>query len=223
MVLGEKKHTRTLFFVIDTTYSMANGINAINYAFDRSISIVRAIQEKHPDLLFKIAVLEFSEEAEWQMAIPAVVDHYEWRNLDVYGVRADFAKVCKELNEKLSDDVFMGNCDDSSIILVVDSPLDGNYNEELEKLTGEPRFKQAIKKTIVYDEDLNNTDFNALEKFTGEKVNAAPRKSKELCKQILEAVTEAALFGLDVDKDFIQQLLNKEKEECGYKCAVKLW
>jgi len=222
MVVGEKR-TRTLLFVIDTTNSMINDIDAINYAFEKSISIVRVIQEKYPDLLFLINVLEFYEEAEWQMPFPGVIDHYEWHNLSVYGVSSDFAKICKELNERLSDDVFMRDSNDSAIILLVDSPLDGNYNEELEKLTGEPRFRQAIKKTIVYGEYLRDTDLNALEKFSGGKMNATPRKLKELCKQILGAVTEAALFGLNLDEGFIMQLLNKEKEECDRKYPIKVF
>ena len=216
-----KKFTRALLFVVDKSRSMENVIGAINYAFNRSISIVRTIQERYPDLLFKINVLEFSEKANWRNDSPENVDQYKWVDLVADGVGVEFADVCKKLNEKLSSDVFMKNSNDSPIVLLVDSPLGYNYNEELEKLTGVPRFRQTIKKTIVSGWELRDTDLDALGRFTGKRVNPTPRELKELSKQILDAVTEAALFGRNLDDDFIMQRLNQEKEECDRKISNK--
>jgi len=219
--MSNDTRTRTLFFVVDTSNSMINDIGVINHAFDAGISIVRIIQEKYPKLLFKINILEFSDHAEWQMPIPADVSCYQWRNLETYGVDANFGEVCKELNDKLSFDEFMGNSIDSAIILLINSPLDNVCETELKELENESRFKQAMKKTLVYGEDLEDNDINTLKEFTGGDVCMVPRVSKILCKQIIKAVAEAALYGLDVDNNFIQQCLSKAADECD--CKYPIW
>lgn len=166
-VVEVARRTMVLFFVVDTSGSMeGEKIGALNSAVEDVLPEIRQFSSENPDAQIKIAVLEFSDGANWLTPSPMDVDDYSWNFLNADGV-TDFGAACKELNAKLSRDSFMGDVGGSyapAIFLLSDGGPTDDYIGWLEELKNNNWFKKSIKAAIAFGDDANK---EVLREFTG--------------------------------------------------------
>lgn len=220
-VVAKKKRTRVLFFLVDTSNSMANTIRHVKNVICGVIAGVDAISEKI-GIEYKAAVLTFSEGAEWHNHIPldvknanGLLNNLECKGVgkryaetDLGGIGTNYGEAYRELNEKLSQGIFIDNpstCLAPSIILIAGSEPADNYKAALETLKGNALFKIAFKCAIAlgpYPEEKTLIDF-------ADKYERA-ENDREISKHINMISFNAALsgFNVDVSAKVIQQFLD---------------
>jgi uncharacterized protein YegL len=135
----------TLFFVIDTSGSMAGSkIGAVNAAIEEVIPALKEVSDENADAQIKVAVLEFSSGARWITASgPLELDQFSWNYMDAGGV-TDLGAACKALNEKLSTKGFMREATGSfapAIFLVSDGEPTDDWRRGLDQLKQNNWFK----------------------------------------------------------------------------------
>ena len=179
------RRTIVLFFIVGTSGSMEGSkIGAVNTAIKELICEIRGFNE-NPDVLMKIAVLEFSTGARWITPEgPVEVDKFEWKNLEASGV-SDFGAAFKALNKKLTVKGFMEERSASFapiLFLLSDSESTDHWKKELDELKKNGWYKAAIKLALAIGEDA---DKNILKEFTETPENVIDSfSSEELIKII---------------------------------------
>jgi len=164
-------HTNLLIFVVDISRGMAaensqfavskypslegNGINAAKHAIEDVTTRIHTILEKSRVKQIEIAVLAFSENAEW-------VQLTDVKNLDAGGCIANFGAACEKLNDKLS----VRNISEPppAIIILASNEFYRDCEKELEILKNNEVFRRAIKEAIIFGGDTN---VKVLKEFTG--------------------------------------------------------
>jgi len=174
MVLNEEKLTITFIYVVDTSSEMMGvGIDRVNRTIKEVAHKLMAISIQRKYIAFKIAVLTFSgESATWQTPNPVDAANYKC-NLNAEIGKAKISAAFKELDEKLSNNDFMGNTADNcplAIFLLACHELDDDYEETLKILENNKRFKNALKYTVPIGNDIGKM---ALKKFNG-SIEAVP-------------------------------------------------
>ncbi len=97
----------TLFFVIDTSGSMAgNKIGAVNDAVENVLPMLDEISASNPDAEIKVAALEFSSGCNWLYDEPKLASEFVWQDVTASGLTS-LGAACQELNTKLSRNGFM--------------------------------------------------------------------------------------------------------------------
>ena len=168
-VEGIKKRTATVFFLIDQSGSMSGTkIGSVNHAMGETIPEMCKLVEDNADANLDIAVLLFSNGANWMTPKPVHIENFHWNNIDSLAV-TDFGYALKELNEKLSrkDDGFMKDASESfapAFILMSDGQPTDEYKKHLEALNHNGWFKHGTKTAIAIG---NDADKNMLAEFTG--------------------------------------------------------
>ena len=161
------RRTMTLFFVVDTSGSMyGSKMGTVNSAIEEVIPEIRKISGENADAAIKIAVLQFSNGANWITPQPMNAEDFNWNYLNADGL-TDFGQMCKKLNEKLSRKAFMSDAAGSfapAIFLLSDGEPTDEYTRELEKLKENNWFKKAIKIAVAIGNDANKS---VLSEFTG--------------------------------------------------------
>ena len=157
-----------IFFVIDRSGSMGGArINSVNTAMREIIPILKGVGGSDANL--KIAVLMFSNGAEWMYTAPMDVATFEWNELDAFGY-TDFGAACNELCKKMSRNEFMASkvgYKKPIVILITDGEPsdDGVWQGALKTLKENRWFKFAIKFALAVDE----ADKDVLKEFIGGK------------------------------------------------------
>lgn len=78
-VVSVPRRTMTLFFVIDTSGSMAgNKIGAVNDAVENVLPMLDEISASNPDAEIKVAALEFSSGCNWLYDEPKLASEFVW-------------------------------------------------------------------------------------------------------------------------------------------------
>ena len=99
-VEGIVKRQMVLFFVIDTSGSMAGTkIGAVNTAIREVLPELQDAGGSDVDL--KVACLTFSSGCQWMYPTPVAADSFQWNIVDADGV-TDLGEACRELSEKMS-------------------------------------------------------------------------------------------------------------------------
>ncbi len=179
-----------LFMLVDKSGSMmGNKIGAVNDAIESVIPIVKEISDGNADSEIEIAVLEFSNIAEWTYDHPISVNDFTWQPIKADGLTA-FGAACSNLLSKLNmqDGGFMKATSGSfapAIILLSDGGPTDPYRDALEGLKQNPWFKHAIKIAIAIGDDANK---NVLCEFTGSSEAVITVHSLESLKQMIHLV-----------------------------------
>ena len=160
------RRTMTLFFVIDTSGSMAgNKIGAVNDAVINVLPMLNDISESNPDAEIKVAALEFSSGCSWLYSEPKLANEFIWQDVSASGLTS-LGEACTELASKLSRSGFMKSASGSfapAIILLSDGGPTDDYKSGLAKLQANNWFKAAIKIAIAIGDDA---DLEVLKEFT---------------------------------------------------------
>ncbi|GHU52437.1 hypothetical protein AGMMS49975_08200 [Clostridia bacterium] len=161
--------TMTLFFIIDTSGSMAGKkIGTLNETINNLIPEVRRISSDNADAKINIAVLKFSTYSEWAFPKPVEAESFTWKYLDTGGL-TDLGAACLELNSKLSRKTgFMEAASGSfapTIFLLSDGYPTDDYLSGINQLKSNNWFKSAIKVAIA----IGDADEDILAEFTGIK------------------------------------------------------
>lgn len=191
-VVEVARRTMVLFFLVDTSGSMEGAkIGTLNQAIEDVIPEIREISNDNADAEIKIAVLNFSSGAKWITPYPMPAEDYEWTFLNASGM-TDFGAACKELNEKLSRNAFMGDVTGSfapAIFLLSDGAPTDDYNHELDKLWQNNWFKKAIRVAVAIGEDANK---KVLAKFTGNSESVLTVHNPEALRKMIRFVSVTA-------------------------------
>lgn len=164
-VVGIVKRQMVLFFVIDTSGSMAGTkIGAVNTAIREVLPELQDAGGSDVDL--KVGCLTFSSGCQWMYPTPVAADSFQWNNVDADGV-TDLGEACRELSEKMSKNGFLQAPSGSvapAIFLMSDGEPTDDFDSGLDKLKQNNWFKYAIKVAVAIGDDANK---DVLAKFTG--------------------------------------------------------
>lgn len=158
----------TLFFVIDTSGSMAGSkIGSVNDAIENVLPMISEISDENPDAEINVAALEFSTGIHWLYDEPKEAKDFIWQKVEADGLTS-LGEACEELNKKLSrNGGFMSStsgCFAPAIILLSDGGPTDNFEAGMRTLQGNSWFKNAIKVAIAIGDDA---DKDVLKQFTG--------------------------------------------------------
>jgi len=184
------RKTMTLFFLIDTSGSMAGSkIGAVNAAIEEVIPELKELSAGNADAEVKIAALEFSSSAFWlteQGPIP--VDNFLWRYVDAGGNTA-MGEACRKLNSALSTKTFMQEAVGSfapAIFLLSDGEPTDDFFGGLAELKANNWFKAAIKVAVAIGDDANK---NCLAEFTGSMESVLEVHNSAMLRKMIKFVS----------------------------------
>lgn len=182
------RRTMTLFFVIDTSGSMAgNKIGAVNDAIVNVLPMIGDISDTNSDAEIKVAALEFSNSCQWLYSEPKLANEFIWQDVTAGGLTS-LGEACSELSSKLSRSGFMQSASGSyapAIILLSDGGPTDNYKSGLSKLQSNRWFNSAIKVAIAIGDDA---DKDVLREFTGNMESVFTVHNIDALKQIIRIV-----------------------------------
>ena len=153
-----KKRAMVVFFIIDISGSMkGNRIQAVNDAIRNLIPELKRREASNTNAEIRIAIMEFSSNANWKTTAPVPVSSYNYDDITYVGGGTNFGKAFSALNKKLSRNEFLKSSAGSYtplIILMTDGkPSDlALYKEELDKLKQNSWFQYATKAGIAIEE-----------------------------------------------------------------------
>ena len=166
---GIAKRTMVLFFLVDTSGSMAGRkIGAVNDAIFNVLPEIRAISEENADAEIKVAALTFSTGAKWLYGEPKPAKEFDWPYVDADGL-TDLGEAYRMLGEKLSRGAFMNDAEGSyapAIFLMTDGQPTDEYESELDKLKENKWFRVALKVAVAIGEE-SDVNGDVLAEFTG--------------------------------------------------------
>ena len=187
------RRTMVLFFAIDTSGSMhGSKIGSVNTAIEEVIPAIKEVSDENADAQIKIAVLEFSNGANWiTQGRPVEIDQLRWNYLDAEGV-TDLGEACKALDEKLSTKAFMQEATGSfapAIFLLSDGEPTDDWQSGLAKLRQNNWFKAGIKVAIAIGDDANK---EVLKEFTGTMEAVLEVHNAKMLKKMIKFVSVRA-------------------------------
>ena len=191
-VVDIPRRTMVLFFVVDCSGSMrGEKIGTVNNAIREVVPELKDISEENADAQIKIATLQFSSGAKWNVDEPVPAESFRWQDLDAEGI-TDLGEACRLLNDKLSRKAFMSDATGSfapAIFLLSDGGPTDDYKKGLGKLKENNWFKKAIKVAIAIGEDANT---DVLAEFTGNIESVITVHSPEALKKWIRFVSVRA-------------------------------
>lgn len=186
------RRTLVLFFVVDCSGSMTGSkIGTVNAAIEELVPEIKDISETNADAKIKIATLAFSDKAFWIEKAPVPVDDFVWEYLKTRSTTM-FGKACLQLNEKLSEQVFLNDPSGyfaPAIFLLSDGAPTDDYKESLARLKENRWFRSAIKVAIAIGKDANTS---ILGDFTGNPDTVVSVHNPETLKKWIKFVSVRA-------------------------------
>jgi uncharacterized protein YegL len=220
---GIAKRTMVLFFLVDTSGSMAGKkIGAVNDAIFNVLPEIRTISEDNADAEIKIAALTFSNGAKWLYDEPKPAKEFDWPYVDADGM-TDLGAAYHMLNEKLSRSAFMNDVEGSyapAIFLMTDGQPTDDYQKELEKLNGNKWFHVAIKVAVAIGEESDVND-DVLTEFTGTSEAVLRAHTPEALAKMIRLVSvtaskigsQSSTVGQESRQETFTEELNKQEQE----------
>lgn len=156
-----------ILFVIDVSGSMrGQRIAMVNNAMENILKELR----KRDDLnaVFKLAVMEFSEDAQWVTPLPIPVEDYVFRPIQAEPWLTNYGPAFDALNEKLSRKAFMnpdlGEYFAPLILFISDGePCDVvDFPYALQRLHNNGWFKKSAKYAIAVGEEARTPEITRL-------------------------------------------------------------
>jgi uncharacterized protein YegL len=182
------KPNLVVFFVIDRSGSMSvdGKMNSVNHAVRETIPVLKGIGGSDADL--KIAVLMFSNGAEWMYNELIDVEDFTWNDIKTFGY-TDFGAACNELNDKLSRKQFMNSqagYKKPVIILLSDGePTDDDvWPDALNRLKANKWFQLSIKIALAVD----SADEEVLGRFVGSSEGVYKIDDTQMLKKLIKIV-----------------------------------
>ena len=153
------RKTLTVFFLIDTTGSMAGGkISSLNVAIRDTLPMLEQISSENTDTEIKIAALQFASGCDWMYPRPLPVEDFEWNDLEATGLTS-LGAAYQELQKKLSQTSgFMQEANASCapvMILFSDGVPTDDAKHGLEHLKDNNWYIAAIKIAVAIGDDTN--------------------------------------------------------------------
>lgn len=153
------RKTLTVFFLIDTSGSMAGGkISSLNVAIRDTLPMLEQISSENTDTEIKVAVLQFASGCDWMYPRPLPVEDFEWNDLEATGLTS-LGAAYQELQKKLSQTSgFMQEANASCapvMILFSDGVPTDDAKHGLEHLKANNWYKAAIKIAVAIGDDAN--------------------------------------------------------------------
>ncbi len=186
------RRTMTLFFVVDTSGSMAGSkMGTVNSAIEEVIPEIRKVSAENADAAIKIAALSFSNGAKWLTPAPIDANDFTWSFLEADGL-TDFGVACRELDEKLSRNAFMSDVAGSfapAIFLLSDGEPTDEYSRELDALKQNNWFRKAIKVAVAIGNDANT---DVLAEFVGTREGVLTVHTPEALAKMIRFVSVTA-------------------------------
>lgn len=186
------RRTLVLFFVVDCSGSMTGSkIGTVNAAIEELVPEIKDISETNADAKIKIATLAFSDKAYWLEEAPVPIDDFRWEYLKTRSTTM-FGKACLQLNEKLSEQVFLNDPSgyfSPAIFLLSDGAPTDDYKESLGRLKENRWFRSAIKVAIAIGKDANT---RILSDFTGNPDTVVSVHNPESLKKWVKFVSVRA-------------------------------
>lgn len=183
------RRTMTLFFIVDTSGSMAGAkIGSVNDAIRETIPDLQELSDNNPDAAIKIATLQFDTDARWLYPQPIDSADFRWNDLQVGGLTS-LGLALNTLNEKLSKSQFLQEAAGSFapvIILLSDGAPTDHYKDGLDNIKKNNWFKHAIKIAIAIG---NDADKNVLAEFTGNNEAVIEVHNRSALKAIIRFVS----------------------------------
>jgi uncharacterized protein YegL len=175
---GTVKRQLVLFFLIDTSGSMANDkITTVNTAMREVIAELQKLadEEDNADSDIEMAVLEFNNNATWKTPKPVPVKTYVWNDLGADG-STDLGEACRKLAAEMQKDKFLHDHGLYApvLILMSDGMPNQGYERGFEELKKNSFFANKDSKGNVKEKSIrvacaigNDADKNMLAEFTG--------------------------------------------------------
>lgn len=183
------RRTMVLFFVVDTSGSMAGDkIGSVNDAIRETVPDLRDLSDGNPDASIKIAALQFDTDAHWLYPQPVESSDFQWTDLQIGGLTS-LGLALDKLNEKLSKSQFLQEAAGSFapvIILLSDGEPTDDYKRGLDNIKKNNWFKHAIKIAIAIG---NDADKNVLTEFTGNSEAVIEVHNRSALKSIIKFVS----------------------------------
>ena len=187
-----KKRAMVVFFIIDISGSMkGNRIQAVNDAIRNLIPELKKREASNTNAEIRVAILEFSSNANWRTAQPVPVSAFNYNEITYVGGGTNFGKAFSALNQKLSRNEFLKSSAGSYtplIILMTDGkPSDvALYKEELNILKQNSWFQYATKAGIAIEEGALSPECRKvlLEFTSNESMVLLAANTNVLAKQI---------------------------------------
>lgn len=220
---GIAKRTMVLFFLVDTSGSMAGTkIGAVNDAIFNVLPEIRAISEDNADAEIKVAALTFSNGAKWLYGEPKPAKEFEWPYADADGM-TDLGEAYRMLNEKLSRSAFMSDAEGSyapAIFLMTDGEPTDEYKKHLEALKANRWFRVAIKVAVAIGEEGDVND-DVLVEFTGTKEAVLRAHTPEALAKMIRLVSvtaskigsQSGVVGQSTKQQVFNEALNRQEQE----------
>lgn len=153
------RRTLTVFFLIDTSGSMAGGkISSLNVAIRDTLPMLAQLSSENTDTEIKIAALQFASGCDWMYPRPLPVEDFEWNDLEASGLTS-LGAAYQELLKKLSQTTgFMQEANASCapvMILFSDGVPTDDAKHGLEHLKENNWYNAAIKIAVAIGDDAN--------------------------------------------------------------------
>lgn len=182
------RRTMTLFFVVDTSSSMAGTkIGAVNTAIREVLPELSDLSAENADASIQLACLNFASECSW-LITPSPVDGLCWTDLVADGM-TNMGAAFDELNSKLSRHEFLQSstgCFAPVIFLMSDGYPTDEYRSALNHLKENKWFQYAIRVAVAIGEDA---DQNVLAEFTGNPELVLTAHTPEALKAMIRFVS----------------------------------
>ena len=165
------RKTVIIFFIIDTSGSMAGTrIGAVSSALEETLEKLREMNANNTLVEIKVALLEFSNSANWLTPIgPVYPENYIWTDLNAEGMTA-MDEAFRLLEEKLHiSSGFMKEASGSYapvLFLMTDAEPSTDYTAQLANLKKNKWFIVSTKIALSIGDENND---HILEDFTGSK------------------------------------------------------
>ena len=183
------RRTMVLFFVVDTSGSMAGDkIGSVNDAIRETVPDLRDLSDGNPDASIKIAALQFDTDAHWLYPQPVESSDFHWTDLQIGGLTS-LGLALDKLNEKLSKSQFLQEAAGSFapvIILLSDGEPTDDYKRGLDNIKKNNWFKHSVKIAIAIG---NDADKNVLTEFTGNSEAVIEVHNRSALKAIIKFVS----------------------------------
>ena len=201
------RRTLTVFFLIDTSGSMAGGkISSLNVAIRDTLPMLEQISSENTDTEIKIAALQFASGCDWMYPRPLPVEDFEWNDLEATGLTS-LGAAYQELLKKLSQTSgFMQEANASCapvMILFSDGVPTDDAKHSLEHLKTNNWYKAAIKIAVAIGDDANK---DVLKEFVNDNSEAVltvhnVTDLKKMIYLVSVTATQVASKGVSVGTD----------------------
>lgn len=173
----EARMTLLLIFLIDVSGSMRGvRIAQVNYALENIFKELR--RKDNLEAKFKVAILEFSNEAVWKTEEPQLLDDYAFVPIVASPSYTCYGKAFRALERKLHSNAFMdpenGEYFAPLILFISDGePMDKlEYQKALKELNENVWFKKASKYAIAVGKEAKTRLIGEiLSEFAGAREN----------------------------------------------------